>query len=230
MFSRALRTFFSVALVLLFSSTSSADTIEFKDGKKIECVVVAKGPARYAIKTWKAGLCNIKNTSIEIKSVASFKEADSFDNQKLIDSWTKKIWDSCPDVRKQAELREKRAVGLEREERKRIRALEREEQEEERKASEIKGASKYVGNSLHVINENDFDWENTKLDLNPGFIFSGYIYKPGHIEAGQTRVISMSEFSKKDGTRFDIFKTKPVELAIYADTPNGLRVGVIKFK
>ena len=215
----------AVFLVLSLTQHTSADTIELKDGKKLECVIVMKAPERYAIRTWEPSLCKIKTMSIETESVASVKKASPFDNDSLIALWNKKIWDSCPEVKKQEELRKIRAEeNRERratEQRKKEKELERASRKEEREANELQAAVSYSGNDIAITNLNNFDWTDVKLDLNSGLIFSGYIYKPNFIGAGTTRTISFSKFSKKDGTRFNVSTTKPMNLDISCNTEYG---------
>lgn len=80
--------------------------------------------------------------------------------------------------------------------------------------------------NLTIKNNDSFDWTNVKLDLNSGTFKSGYVFpgpykKIARIRAGQTHNVSLAEFTKGDGTRFNRTLTKPQKITITCKTATG---------
>ena len=80
----------------------------------------------------------------------------------------------------------------------------------------------FDGIQFTIQNKDTFDWSNIKLEVNPEFLKSGYIYNSEIImEAGEEYTVGVLQFVKKDGTRFNPIATKPMTFEISCDTPNG---------
>ena len=69
---------------------------------------------------------------------------------------------------------------------------------------------------VKVINHDNFDWRNTRIEIN-----DGYSQNVGWLGAGDTGTYPLSRFSKSDGTRFNGYVTKVKDLRIDAATPKG---------
>jgi len=67
---------------------------------------------------------------------------------------------------------------------------------------------------FRIENEDDFDWLNVKMELNGSFIL-----KKDTIKAGETIIVDIVDFTKKDGTRFNPLVYKPKEMKISCETP-----------
>jgi len=76
---------------------------------------------------------------------------------------------------------------------------------------------RYVGGLIYIGNNDDFSWTDVKCELNSGLISSGYTYSINTLEAHSNQSISLSQFTKSDGTRFDILSTKPLNIYIHAN-------------
>lgn len=69
---------------------------------------------------------------------------------------------------------------------------------------------------FEITNNDNYRWGNCDLDLN-----SDYSMKGINVEANETITVMAANFTKQDGTRFNILTTKPLKLFIYCrDTPN----------
>ena len=81
----------------------------------------------------------------------------------------------------------------------------------------------YTDKELIITNNDNFDWENAKLDIrfrNPN---SRYILKTPVMKAGQTYVIEPGQFTKNDDTRLKSFTIRPQKLRIECNTLSGRR-------
>lgn len=80
-----------------------------------------------------------------------------------------------------------------------------------------------VGNTIAgitVTNKEDQAWSNCTIKVND----SKYTYsKSWGVEAGETKTIAFSDLTKSDGTRFNIFETKPKDVYLRCD--NAVQTG-----
>ncbi|MBN2326857.1 MAG: zinc ribbon domain-containing protein [Candidatus Omnitrophica bacterium] len=76
-------------------------------------------------------------------------------------------------------------------------------------------------NEVIIENKNSFDWYNVKAEANPRILGSGYYYEFKGLAAGDSKSISLSEFAKSDGTRFNHLATKLTAFSIHCDTKSG---------
>jgi len=60
------------------------------------------------------------------------------------------------------------------------------------------------GTQFTITNNNDFDWNNVDLQINPGIISNGFEYKSGTLVlAGHTYTVQCSQFANSDGVMFN---------------------------
>ena len=78
----------------------------------------------------------------------------------------------------------------------------------------IKTSNGYTGNNFYVTNENNFDWQNITFSINDVGISSGYYFYHDELKQGKSLNIGLTEFTKIDGTRFNISNTKPLTFKI----------------
>ena len=90
-------------------------------------------------------------------------------------------------------------------------------------AAELSVSVLFDGTQFHITNRESVDWINVLLDINSGWIRSGYTYTVPIIPAGSTYSVGVLNFAKKDGTRFNPFTTKPTGIYIYCSTAIGKR-------
>ncbi len=72
-----------------------------------------------------------------------------------------------------------------------------------------------------VTNQDDFDWNKVKLDLNCKPHESGYILRVPRIQAGKSVSLHSSYFVDEQGARFDWKKTKILYMSLTCTTPEG---------
>lgn len=72
-----------------------------------------------------------------------------------------------------------------------------------------------------IINRNNFDWTQVKMEVNSGLIASGYILEQNRLKANTTYTVGALQFAKPDGTRLNPFTTKVLNMTIRAKLPNG---------
>jgi hypothetical protein len=77
----------------------------------------------------------------------------------------------------------------------------------------------YPGARFIISNNDSFDWINVKLEFVPDSTEDRFSLKVPSISAGETYTAAAAEFSKKDGTRFNPYETKPRKFWIICDTP-----------
>jgi hypothetical protein len=74
---------------------------------------------------------------------------------------------------------------------------------------------------LTITNDNDFDWHNVDMMINPGIISNGFEYKTSTVMlAGQTYTVAYSEFANGEGVRFNPYTYKLQTIYIYCDNDN----------
>jgi len=86
---------------------------------------------------------------------------------------------------------------------------------------DLKTSVLFDGSQFIIVNLDDFDWTNVKLEVNSSGFKSGYILNTKKMEAGHTYTVGAMQFTKGDGTRFNPFTMKPLNFSIWCDTPEG---------
>ena len=74
----------------------------------------------------------------------------------------------------------------------------------------------FDGAKLTIKNRDDFSWEETKIDINDTWVLQTH-----GIEAYHSYSVGIMNFAKSDGTRFNPFGTKILEVTISARTDYG---------
>jgi hypothetical protein len=77
----------------------------------------------------------------------------------------------------------------------------------------------YPGARFIIANNDSFDWVNVKLEFVTDSTEDRFSLRIPNISAGETYTAAAAEFSKKDGTRFNAYETKPRKFWILCDTP-----------
>lgn len=87
----------------------------------------------------------------------------------------------------------------------------------------MEGRAGVVGGEVVITNDNGFDWTDVEIIINPsGFLSTGgYTYRMARIRAGQTVSIPASDFTQRDGTRFNIRRTAVMRIMV--STKQGTR-------
>jgi len=77
-----------------------------------------------------------------------------------------------------------------------------------------------LSGSLFIITNNDsFDWTNVELQIISDYIGNSFVTVIPKISKGQKLSISVTDFTKKDGTRFNPYTMKSQGFQIICDTP-----------
>ena len=79
----------------------------------------------------------------------------------------------------------------------------------------------FTGEQFVIVNEDNFDWTDVKLEVNSGLLKGGYVLKTEKMVAGETYTVGALRFAKGDGTRLNPFIIKVLNFSIWCDTPNG---------
>jgi hypothetical protein len=70
--------------------------------------------------------------------------------------------------------------------------------------------------ALLIENKDSFQWDNLRLSINGDYKTN----KPA-LKSGAFLLCNLKDFTKKDGTRFNILSTKPLEFSIICQTEHG---------
>ena len=76
-----------------------------------------------------------------------------------------------------------------------------------------------------IINNNDYDWTNVKMEVNSGLPSGGYVLKHPPMQAGNIYSVEALQFCKADGTKLNPQTTRPQNFSIFCDTPAGPATG-----
>lgn len=83
---------------------------------------------------------------------------------------------------------------------------------------DFKAKVNFTGTQFVINNLDDLDCQNSKIELNGGkYSLEGYT-----LEVGKTYEVGAAQFTKKDGTRFNPFQTKPLDFYIFCRGDNAL--------
>ncbi len=85
------------------------------------------------------------------------------------------------------------------------------------KDHELDAIVKFNEQAFLITNNEADDWNNCKFELNSGILRGGYTYKQATLTAKDAVIIPFSEFTKRDGTRFNAYSTKPQNVSISCD-------------
>lgn len=73
----------------------------------------------------------------------------------------------------------------------------------------------FTGTQFVIKNNDSFDYNNAKLEINDKFILKGY-----NLAAGETYTVGMLQFADDDGNRFNMM-VKPQRFSIWCDLGGG---------
>ena len=80
---------------------------------------------------------------------------------------------------------------------------------------DINASVSFTGTQFIITNNDNFNYDNAKLELNGKYVLKGY-----NLKAGKTYTIGMSQFADDDGNRFS-FIQKPQKFSIWCDIKGG---------
>jgi hypothetical protein len=80
---------------------------------------------------------------------------------------------------------------------------------------DLKATVSFDGTQFVIKNNDNFDYNNAKLEINDKYVLEGYTLK-----AGQTYTVGMMQFADKDGNRFTMMQ-KPQRFYIRCKLPSG---------
>jgi len=76
----------------------------------------------------------------------------------------------------------------------------------------------FTGAQFIIYNNDSFDWTNVELQIMLETVDSNFNLKVPQIPAGKKRTVRASEFTKKNGARFNPYTMKPKRFLIWCDT------------
>lgn len=88
---------------------------------------------------------------------------------------------------------------------------------------DIDAVIKFNETAFQITNNENRDWYGCKLELNPGVLKGGYTYQQPGLPAKESIIVPFREFTKGDGTRFNLYDTKAQNLSISCDDVDGKR-------
>lgn len=86
---------------------------------------------------------------------------------------------------------------------------------------DLNASVRFTGTQFVITNNDNFNWENVQLEINPGLLKSGYKLNAGLMSAGYAYTVGALQFTKSNGTRFNSILIKAQSISIYCDTPKG---------
>lgn len=94
-------------------------------------------------------------------------------------------------------------------------------QVEDSRVVDLNGRVGFGENQFTIYNDDAFDWEQVRMEVNGGIVSGGYELKVPTIKAREAVKVGSMNFAKKDGERFNPFSMKPQKFFIECDTPQG---------
>ena len=86
---------------------------------------------------------------------------------------------------------------------------------------DLNATVRFTGTQFVIVNKDNFDWANVKLEVNSGLLKGGFVLKTQRMSAGETYTVGAMQFAKRDGTILNPFTIKPQNFSIWCDTPRG---------
>jgi len=80
---------------------------------------------------------------------------------------------------------------------------------------DLNASVSFNGTQFVITNNDTFDYNNAKLEVNGDYVLKGY-----NLKAGETYTVGIMQFADSDGNRFTLMK-KPQEFSIWCDLGNG---------
>ena len=72
-----------------------------------------------------------------------------------------------------------------------------------------------------IVNKDNFDWTEVKMEVNGGLVSPGFSYNLNKIIAGETRTVPYTKFLDPNSTQFNPSATKIQRFEITCQTPKG---------
>lgn len=89
----------------------------------------------------------------------------------------------------------------------------------------IEASVQFLGTNFIVKNNNDFAWQNVRLELNSSAKSGTFVRKAQEILPKKSCAIGMGEFVNQDGEKFDslpqVITSRPQSLAVRCNTKMG---------
>ena len=80
---------------------------------------------------------------------------------------------------------------------------------------DLNASVSFTGTQFVIKNNDSFDYNNAKLELNGDYVLKGY-----NLKAGETYTVGMMQFADKKGNRFTALQ-KPQNFSIWCDLSSG---------
>lgn len=80
---------------------------------------------------------------------------------------------------------------------------------------DLNASVSFTGTQFVIKNNDSFDYNNAKLELNGDYVLNGY-----NLKAGETYTVGMLQFADKKGNRFTTLQ-KPQKFSIWCDLSSG---------
>lgn len=80
---------------------------------------------------------------------------------------------------------------------------------------DLNASVSFTGTQFVIKNNDSFDYNNAKLELNGDYVLKGY-----NLKAGETYTVGMLQFADKKGNRFTALQ-KPQKFSIWCDLGSG---------
>ncbi len=80
---------------------------------------------------------------------------------------------------------------------------------------DLNASVSFTGTQFEIKNNDTFDYNNAKLELNGDYVLRGY-----NLKAGETYTVGMMQFADKNGNRFTALQ-KPQSFSIWCDLSSG---------
>lgn len=80
---------------------------------------------------------------------------------------------------------------------------------------DLNASVSFTGTQFVIKNNDSFDYNNAKLELNGDYVLKGY-----NLKAGETYTVGMLQFADKKGNRFTALQ-KPQKFSIWCDLSSG---------
>jgi hypothetical protein len=95
----------------------------------------------------------------------------------------------------------------------------------------LKAYAGFTGTQFLIINKNEFDWTNVRIDVNSDISQDHHLHETiapsafmlmvSGINAGEAYSVEVTQFRRKDGAKLDPVTTRPENIKIWSDTPYG---------
>jgi hypothetical protein len=98
-------------------------------------------------------------------------------------------------------------------------------------ASILKAYVRFTGTQFLIINKNQFNWTDVRIEINTDSSQNHYLHETTDpnafmlmlpkMDIGEAYPIKVTQFRRDDGTKLDPVTTRPENIKIWSDTPHG---------